>query len=205
MPVLIFRNIAVFFFFFGLIGNASWGFISTREAFLIDCIYGIMFFSSPFMILVSYIIPFTKKRYFSITFILAFLMLLSFINAINYPYPDRGKESQVHSNMYKLQTELETYSIDWKNIYPENYKILKTEAEKYNYNKTTINPYSKTDTEAVIMINDLPKEPNPNFKGKVIYNPIITNNKITSYIIYGIDGYGNLIKKGDNIFYLSNE
>lgn len=143
----------------------------------------------------------SQNRLISPGLILGCLALLAIIV---YPHfmPACGcAEPDQKINMHKLQSMLETYSVDWAGQYPENLSQLENAA------KTAPHPYWRELKNPVSQAKGLGKAygdvNSPPVFGMVVYVP--HGRPITTYAIYAYqDAKPEFIQDKGQVFFLSN-
>jgi hypothetical protein len=115
--------------------------------------------------------------------------------------------SSLKANMHTFQTIVETYAVDWGGVYPDNVKMLKTEAivPGREYWKNFQNPYTgKTGEGQDGSYMDYKTFQNLGSQkalaGLVLYEQTST----TSYNIRGTDANGKILQKNGQDFILTN-
>lgn len=198
--------VAAVYFFYGIIGIASWGFLSTREGELTSIIYMLMVLQSFILFAISYTIYMNRKS-FLVSFYTSFIICIV-IFLITFTRPTqvaiRREFNNIIPKMNNLQTMIETYKVD-HGVFPEDYKQLEKDAIKQNYYKIIENVYDNSDTEPVITLSKVEDTKYYGSAGKLIYNPVTINDKIHAYYIYSVNNNQRLLKHYKKIYVLSNE
>lgn len=197
--------VSLSYIIFGMIGVASWGFLSTRDGVLTNTIYLFMIMQGIILLLIKLTIYKSKKTFLLLTYLTylgwSTLFIWSYLTPTNLEI--RQEFNKFNYSMKDLQTMIETFNVD-NNNYPESYKQLINQAKDNKYYKEIKNIYYEYDNEPVITLSDI-EDIQYQDKGKLIYYPTINkNNKITSYYIYAINNNGELLKHNGKIFTLSN-
>lgn len=119
----------------------------------------------------------------------------------------KAQTSSLKSNMHTLQTMVETYAVDYSGEYPKDLASLYQAASqaKAGYWKGFLNPFTGRDGLSASMLDyHNQQEPGLAEKGKVVYKPVYTDGKVTSYQILGVNHLGQWLKDGETVFSLSN-
>lgn len=139
---------------------------------------------------------------FTMIELMTVIAILGILVSISLPYmlsaQDRAKLASVKENMHLVQLMVETYSTDWDNRYPSDSAWLEYEAKEKGYWKSATNPFTLSTDYLFNM------EPTSNAlpTGTVGYRPFLAD--LTTYGIYGSDGYGNLLLADNQIMVLTN-
>lgn len=132
------------------------------------------------------------------------VMVIS-VAASQFRGEDRAKLSSVKANMHTLQTLVETYAMDWKGEYPRNTLAVNQDAVQGKYWKDFVNPftsrsgryYSFADIGAFSSLSQ-------DHAGLVLYDPIVSQGKVSHYYLYGLDQEGRRIRDKGQDFVLTN-
>lgn len=160
-----------------------------------------------------------KSRKFFLSLSVLLTSLFTFSVSAENKIQDDIKSTK--SNMYRLQTMIETHGVEWKGFYPDTIENLKIEAEKpieFSYWKDSINPITGNKgigKNGSVINYDFYKSYKENIsdlKGMVIYQSLECNNDESTkkslckiYKIYGTDKNGEIIKEKGQEFYVSND
>jgi len=137
-----------------------------------------------------------------ICFLLGALTLIAFPNS---GHSDAHKPSHVKANMHSFQTMVETYAVDWGEVYPRSSAALLEEANQTPnpYWKELVNPF--TDQEGFGQaFQDLGQ---PAVPGSIAYEaiPESKTGEIKGYKIYGYDKGGKYVQDKNVDFILKSE
>lgn len=165
-----------------------------------------------------------SQRGFSVLELMVVMVIAGIITALAIPNfavaQDRARNTAVKANMYKVQTALETYGIDWDGKYPRNLQRLKREAqglttETESYWSSFKNPFTSASGFNFSMRNfnvrgqhvrtNNTVKVNNSSEGMVVYdtNPYYRDNPKV-YAIYGVDNNGEILSVNGYPFCLSN-
>ena len=118
----------------------------------------------------------------------------------------RAREASVKTNMRTFQVMLETYRVD-NQVYPDAVSDLDIEANKKNYNKEVVNPYTKQKGPVNVWGIDYMDPTDPGFaaqsslyEGKVGFQKVNT----TKYYINGYGEAGTLITVDGKAYLVTN-